>query len=62
MKKSYHINKTKYWGKHLRKSGKRIVNKQTRQEAKEYFESFVGLLKGDVIGELMIEKTTEKNL
>jgi hypothetical protein len=62
MKKSYHTKKTKYWAKHLRKYGKRVVNKQTRKEVKEFFESFVGLLKGDgdVLGELMKEKKIER--
>ena len=68
MKKSYHINKTKFWGKHLRKVGKRLVNKQTRREVKEfykeYFESFVGVLKGkgNPLVELMQEKKSEKEL
>ena len=60
MKKICHTKKTK--AKHLEKSGKYVLNKQTRQEANEYFESFAGLLKGDVIGELIREKEIEKKL
>lgn len=37
-------------------NGKLIIKPLT----KEYFESFAGILKGDVIGELMKEKQKEK--
>lgn len=68
MKKSYHTKKTTYWAKHLKKFGKRTVNKQTRKEAKafykEYFESLAGFLKGgrNVLAELMKEKRIEREL